>query len=416
MNILWTIGAVMPAIAKELGIQSMHSVSWVDAMSQQLKKRTDVHLTIACSGAVSEVKARTIDSISYYVLPNDCNKVDYWVNILPKVKPNVIHIYGTETSSSKLLVANHSDWPIVISLQGILSEYQRHYYAGLDFITMVKSITFMDIVRPVGFFGGRNDFIRRSKNEKLMIRSVRYVEGRSTWDRVSSMRINPQLKYFYCPRMIRQPFYNAAWNQKAMEAHSIFVHQGNYSIKCLHYVLEALSILKTKYPDIKLHIAGNNIFEPKTFMSKIKKSGYINYIQKLIRKYNIKENIVFTGYLTADRLADYLTRMNVAVIPSAIENAPNSLAEAQLVGTPCIATYVGGNMDMMEHNKEGFLYCFNEPNMLAEYINQIFESPELAASFSEKGKQTAKRRHDPQTLETMLLEIYNNIISDTTKQ
>lgn len=412
MNILWTIGAVMPAVADELGIHSTHSVSWVDAMSQRLKCCEDVSLTIACSGDVLDVKYKEIGNITYYVLPKNCDKVDYWDTLLPKIKPDVIHVYGTESSCSILLISNHQDWPIIISLQGILSEYQRHYYAGLDFLTMAKNITVMDIIRPVGFFGGRKDFVRRSVNEKQLLRMVRYVEGRSTWDRVSARRINPSLKYFFCPRMIRAPFYEINWNQSDVAPHSIFVHQGDYSIKGLHYVLEALYVLKNKYPDIMLHIAGENIFEPQSLVGKLKISGYVNYIRKLIKRYKLKENIKFTGYLSADQLAEYLTRMNVVVIPSAIENAPNSLAEAQLVGTPCIASYVGGNMDMLEHNREGFLYCFNEPNMLAEYICRIFDAPDLALKFSENGKRTAKQRHDPQILVDTILQIYNDVIID----
>ena len=89
--------------------------------------------------------------------------------------------------------------------------------------------------------------------------------------------------------------------------------------------------------------------------------------------------------MNAQDVAVRLSCSHVAVIPSAIENAPNSLAEAELVGTPVIASFVGGNMDMLTHNVDGFLYCYNEPGMLAEYIGRVFNDEELANNQETQG-------------------------------
>lgn len=56
---------------------------------------------------------------------------------------------------------------------------------------------------------------------------------------------------------------------------------------------------------------------------------------------------------------------NVFICPSTIENSPNSLCEAQLLGVPHIASYVGGTADLMKGNEE-CLYRFEETEMLAE--------------------------------------------------
>ena len=98
---------------------------------------------------------------------------------------------------------------------------------------------------------------------------------------------------------------------------------------------------------------------------------------------------------------------HVALIPSAIENSPNSLAEAMLVGTPIVASYVGGVPDMLKDKEEGFLYCYNDPGMLATYISKIFESDELASYFSNNSRKTAWKRHDPLQLENTLIDIYD---------
>ena len=409
MRILWTVNTLMPEVANRLGIKGSHAISWVEAMSTRLRNNPDIILAIASPGNVDKLVVQKIDNIFFYVFPN-IDK-DFWGEIIEDFCPDLIHAYGTEQKHNYYLVKYHKEIPTIVSLQGILTEYQHHYYAGIDFSDMIKYISIKSWFLKDGFFSGRRDFIKRSIIEQNILKEVKYVEGRSTWDRVSALRINPNLQYHYCPRLIRSPFYGANWTVNKMEPHSIFVHQGNYPIKGLHFVFKAISQLRNEYPGIKLYIAGNAYFQPKTLKQKLLQNGYIKYLNQLIKELDISSNIFFTGYLSPKELANKLEQVNVVIIPSSIENAPNSLAEAQLVGTPCIASFVGGNMDMMDHKKDGFLYCYNEPNMLAEYIRQIFESENLANKISENAKVTALKRHNPEFLEKRLLEIYHNLLN-----
>lgn len=412
MRILWTINMLMPNAAKAMGVDAGHAVSWIDAMSKCLSVRDDIKLAIACPLECDAPNIVEVDNIAYYIFPKkNCEKIDYWTEIINSYKPDVIHAYGTEGNHNYLLLKNHNEVPILVSLQGIITEYEHHYYAGIDFSTMLRYTTLKDILVPTGFFSGRCSFIRRSKFEKETLKLARYVEGRSTWDRVSALNINPDLEYYFCPRMIRAPFYKEKWSVDKMERHSILVHQAHYPIKGLHFVLEALGKLKKKYPDVKLYVAGKDILHPEKLSRRLMPGGYAQYLKHLIKINQLEEIIHYTGFLSADQLAKKLTEVNAVVIPSSIENAPNSLAEGEIVGTPTIATFVGGNMDMLEHNKDGFLYCYNEPNMLAEYLTQIFDSDELANNLSEHARTTARKRHDPVTLENTILSIYNSLIS-----
>ena len=154
----------------------------------------------------------------------------------------------------------------------------------------------------------------------------------------------------------------------------------------------------------------HDYFNTKTIKEKLKTTGYIHYLKDLIKEYDLYNNITITGFLDADTLAERLSKTHVAVISSSIENAPNSLAESMIVGVPVCASFVGGNMDMLEHGKQGFLYCYNEPNMLAEYILQIFSSPELSNSFHKNAMEISRKRHDPIVIEKNIMDIYSKII------
>lgn len=416
MNILWSVNTVIPDIAEKLNLRKGHSISWVDAMRTELIKDKDsTKLAIVCHGGF---RTRTLlkyvdDNAIYYILPFDCEWKNYWDSILTEFKPDIIHIYGTERKHNiSLIDAYNEKIPIVISLQGIISEYVKHYYAGISKKEIIRNYTLKDVICHNGIFEGRRKFLRQSKIEEYMFKHIKYVEGRSDWDYATVMNINPALKYYYCPRMIRTPFFNYSWEEKSLITHSVFVHQGDYPIKGLHFMIDALAILKRNYPDIKLFVSGNDIFSSKGLNEK----GYIKFIKRKIKMNQLEGSIHFTGYLNADQLAKRLTSMSVCVIPSAIENAPNALAEAMLVGTPIVASYVGGNAEMLNYGECGLLYCYDEPQMLANRISNCFENHESSITRANRGRTIAKDRHNPETLKNTLLALYQDICSDFIKR
>ena len=65
-------------------------------------------------------------------------------------------------------------------------------------------------------------------------------------------------------------------------------------------------------------------------------------IMSYMRIRELEDKVSFLGPLNAEQMkAEYL-RSNVFLCPSSIENSPNSLGEAQMLGVPCVASYVGG--------------------------------------------------------------------------
>ena len=166
MRILWTVNTLMPSVANKLGYGRGHAISWVDAMSSRLKQRENITLAMATTANVKKVEKHDIDNITYYILPSDCDKVDYWPQILEEFNPDVIHAYGTEKAHNLFLFRDHKEYPIIGSLQGILTEYQHHFYGGLDFSTMLRYTTLQDFFTETGFFSGRNAFIKKALRQE----------------------------------------------------------------------------------------------------------------------------------------------------------------------------------------------------------------------------------------------------------
>ena len=135
-------------------------------------------------------------------------------------------------------------------------------------------------------------------------------------------------------------------------------------------------------------------------------------MQGLIEKYGLKDHITFLGYLSEEQMHEQLLKSNVFVSASAIENHSTALGEAMISGVPSVASCVGGLQEMISHGEDGYLYPFNEPYMMAEYVCRIFEDPELAKKISHHAHEHAVGLFDKEQNCRALLHMYDVINSN----
>ena len=214
--------------------------------------------------------------------------------------------------------------------------------------------------------------------------------------------------YHFGGETLRPVFYeNTIWNYETCRPHSIFLSQAYYPIKGLHMLLKAMPLVLRHYPDATIRIAGSNIARTNGgIIDTLKISNYGMIIRKLINKYKLEKTITFTGALDGDGMRKEYLNSNVFICPSSIENSPNSIGEAQVLGVPVIASYVGGVCDMMRGG-EHWLYRFEEIEMLAYKICEVFK---MGGSIdTEPMRQVALQRHDPVKNMLDLMNIYSAV-------
>ena len=108
-------------------------------------------------------------------------------------------------------------------------------------------------------------------------------------------------------------------------------------------------------------------------------------------------------------VAAYL-ETNVFLCTSSIENSPNSVGEAMLLGMPIISSNVGGVSDMLVHGKEGYLYQADAPYLLAYYIGLLFDDQEKERELGENARIHARKTHNKEENIKKLLEIYAELL------
>lgn len=419
MKVLWIVNTIFPYPAEKINRKATSFGGWLNGLANKLKEIKDIKLSIATVYNGKDIKKFDDGSIVYYLLPGapaikyNFKLEEYWKIVNEDFKPDLVHIHGTEFTHGLAFKNACQKVKCIVSIQGLVSVCSEVYTANISTKEIIKNITFRDFIKMDNIFQQKKQFKNRGENEKKLIEEADAILGRTTWDYANTIYINKAKKYYISNETLRDEFYNNyEWNINEIERHTIFCSQASYPIKGLHYLLKTVEILKHKYPDIKLYVAGPNILENSTVKLKIKRTGYAKYLAKLVKKYKLEKQIVFTGILNEKQMINRLLKTNVFVLPSAIENSSNSLGEAMLLGMPCVASNTGGTMDILEHKKEGFLYPYTEPTVCAKYIEDYFEDDNLCKKMGEKAKEIAHLRHDPKENARKIVEIYKEMIGE----
>lgn len=420
MNILWLINIPLPEASQLMGENPSPFGGWLINASKDLANKEDVELSIAFpsnkANKFRELKGEKINYYPFIPVKEKDNKViennESFETLLNNLKPDIVHIYGTEIAHTLSMVntCNKINIKTVISVQGLVSIIEKHMYSNLP-IYAIYGNTFRNIIRKDNVRGLKKLFRNRGKNEIEAIKRTNHIIGRTTWDKACSNQINPQANYHFCNETLREEFYKHQWDVNDCEKHSIFLSQGQYPIKGLHYMLEAIPLILKRFPKAKVYISGKDITKSDSIKDKLLMTYYGKYIKKMIKKLNLERNVVFTGPLDEKKMCQRYLKSHVFVCPSSIENSPNSLGEAMILGVPSVASYVGGIPDMLKDKEEGFLYQHDAPYMLAQYVCEIFENQDLALKFSKNARERALKTHDRDENTRRLIEIYNEIVS-----
>ena len=416
MRILWITNNLFPDVCKEIGVNEPLNTGWTfSSANALLKNHSDINLAVATLYDGDHLKTMVLNGITYFLVPKSgSNKVYsakleyYWKDIQEQYLPDVVHIHGTEYPHGLAYINACGNHHVVVSIQGLVNVYERYYYGEISIKQLLKMTTLRDIIRRDTIFNQHKNMQQRGLIEKITLKSVQHIIGRTSWDKAHSWATNPQANYHFCNEILRNKFYESTWTLKNCEKNSIFLSQAHYPIKGFQQIIKALPLILRHYPNTKIYVAGNNFFTNRGW----RLNGFGNHIRSLMKAYSVTNNIIFTGLLSETEICNRYLSSHVFICPSSIENSPNSIGEAQLLGVPCVASYVGGIANMVTDGETGLLYRFEEFEMLAAAVCRIFANDSLALKLSEKSRESAITRHDKLINAKSLNNIYRTIYND----
>lgn len=427
---------MLPAFAKSVGLPFSNREGWLTGCFHRLveeKVETGSEENLIELGVCIPVPEqfrncrKEVDGAVFYGYTENLSTPEIYDSklegrfaaVLEDFHPDVVHIFGTEFPHTLAMVrAFGKPEKTLIGIQGLCCAIAEAYMAQLPYAVQ-RAKTFRDIVRKDSLREQQEKYRLRAANERKALQLTSHVTGRTTFDREGTYAIHPEERYHLMNETLRPEFYKGRWDLNSVEKHSIFLSQGDYPLKGFHFVLEAMPRIRKEFPDAKVYVAGNSIIgnvggvlPKKRLPEAVWISAYGLYLKKLIRDNNLEDHVVMLGPLDADQMMARYQRSHVYVCPSVLENSPNSLCEAMLLGMPVIASNVGGIPDLVTNGEEGLLFPSGDVEDLADDICNLFTNDQFACRLGSAAHKEAVVRHNAHTNYLRLLEIYHTIAGE----
>ena len=384
---------------------------WVGSLLERLKETSEVSLAVCGEGKGEWGQIQ--DEITLFPIDTFCsfkNRLKRKVNIdneekllLPGMlraihdfKPDVIHIWGTEYPYGT--VCCHTDIPCILHIQGILTPYCNAKFPPGFHKSQFWKAEWLHLSRIYRILSFEHVMRKRAEREIRILKACPNFLGRTAWDKSIAALYNPDARYFYDSEMLRTPFMQEAksWKVQQNKKKTLVSVISMPYYKGHDLILKTAKLLSEHYEsEFTWKVFG--VYSMKFWEKNLKISASGGHVE-------------LCGTVSAEKLKNELLDADVFIQPSYIDNSPNSLCEAQLLGLPVIATAVGGIPSLIKDNENGFLVAANDPFMMAERIIQILKNPVLAESLGKTAGVSAAERHDPETIINDLLSAYRKIL------
>ena len=423
MKVLWFAGSC-GYFPETTGTAAGHGTGyngggWMPSLLNEVKKQEGMELGVCFAMDGQPFKAIQ-DNINYYPFPNhkkpwkdkvldilyykhpERDRVLWsqyegrFKQVIDDFKPDIIHIFGSELYFG--LATFVATCPIILHIQGILS---LSIYTWFPSGVSKRSYIFQDW-NPKHIYNRFQLYVywqRSCYREQEVLKHTKHVIGRTHWDKLATEMLNPDRIYHYGGEILRPEFYKEH-NRLIPKKFTIVTTSSSPMYKGFDYVLQIANVLKNvMHLDFVWQVYGN--VDPK-------------FHQKFTGLRYEELNIKLMGVASAIELCNAISNATVYFQPSYIENSPNSVCEAQILGVPVVATNVGGTASLIEEGKTGFLVPTNDPFTAAYRICQIANDESLNYSIGKLARAAALKRHDRDSIVRELLSTYQEMLSQNT--
>lgn len=418
IRVLWFTNT--PSLASgRLGVKN-YMGGWISSLEMEIAKFLDIKLGIAFPFEASKRNDFMIGSTRYFPIPitleggkvagilkrwrhqiEPSDEVLVYENIVNEFHPDIIHVFGSERSFG--LIGSVSNKPMILQIQGNLSVYTEKWFSGVTYWDVIRYCKRKPFLQGFGIYHSYYLFRKRAIREREILKQCKYIIGRTDWDRRISSILSPESRYFQCEELLRPPFYNNQWKYIEREGKTLITTISPVTYKGLETILRSANLLKnTGKVKFKWNLVGVN-----------GKEEIVRISEGVTNLRFSDNNIIFKGAVNPDQLIDFLLESDCYVHPSHIENSPNSVCEAMILGVPVIATYAGGTSSIVNDGFEGTLIQDGDSYALAGAILELVTSPERMMLFSKNARKRAIGRHNPETVIRTVLEIYQTVLEST---
>ena len=389
---------------------------WQDALENVIRGCNEIELYIAFESTDNNAKVKVIDGITYIPMVTHYSfaerKLGNWTwrvneekviplgrKVIEEYKPDLIHVFGNEWPFG--LLAQYTDIPFVIHIQGSIIPYNNALYPpkynGYTFVKAAGWNLRKDWHRLNAYYKDKS----RLEMEKRIWKYVKHYMGRTSWDKALVNTLTKGSTYHHVEEALRPTFLNNEnlWTCPIGGKVKLLTTGCTTFWKGIDVMLKTANVLKEAGVDFEWNIAGGMSSELQEIVERKEGMRYAD------------NNIKFVGFCTPEQLIDLMCSSTMYVHTAYIENSPNSICEAQIVGMPIVSTMVGGISTLVRNGEEGDLLPANDPWQIANAIIELSKDKDRMIRYSTNSRQHALERHAPENIKTQLLNCYKDLVS-----
>lgn len=416
MKVLWFTNT--PCGASEKLNKNSISGGWLISLEHAIIKQDDIYLFI-CFYNENNVKPFNYNKTTYFPIYrknsgskmgryfnrilnrtyNDRNEVSQLFSVINSVKPDIIHIHGTEDNFG--LLQKYTNVPVIISIQGILSSITEKYYSGIPQSVVFKCESLLTKLLKKSKNYTYSNYMAIARREKEILNLTKYIIGRTEWDQRVTSVLAPKSKYFFNNEILRSSFYVHEWCKVsfAMPLQLVTI-TGDELFKGFETIIKVSQILKQH----------STLPFEWTIIGLSQNSGCVKIVEQWLKINTSNVHIKLTGQKNEKEVVEILLKSDIYCQVSHIENSPNSLCEAMLLGMPIISTFAGGASSLLTDKKEGIIVQDGEPYSFAGAILELANNLILATQYGKSARIRAVERHNKKRIIENLISIYKSIL------
>jgi len=415
--VLWLTNMEPLAVCRRLSSPVPTGGGWVESLRRALQGKHSLQLGVAVLGE-QPFQPFDEEGVRYFRVEAPATRrgfggvADRWrhravdqlmlgrgMAAIDSFEPDLIHVHGSEGPFG--LLSELVDLPVLISLQGLLVVCSRFSLTGIPLAEVLRDVTSLEFAKGRGLVHDSWKMRIAAQRELTILKSCRYFVGRTEWDRSVLSVVNPDAHYYHADEVLRPDFYGHRWETVPDSPFVVYTTGGMAPYKGLVNLIEAVALLRESVrQDVQLRVGGRI---PDTIMWPI--------AQRAVRRLGLEGATAWLGPLGPAAIVSELLAASVYVHPALVENSPNALAEAMMVGVPCVASAAGGIPSMLCDGVDGLLCAPNDVYGLAGRIAAVEADGLLAARLGRSAHARAQRRHDPRGIAKAMLEIYEDVFA-----
>jgi glycosyltransferase involved in cell wall biosynthesis len=165
--------------------------------------------------------------------------------------------------------------------------------------------------------------------------------------------------------------------------------------KDLPTLLQAVALLVQREPSFRLQVAGDGPCLQETQQT-VQRLGLGDHVQLLGERRDVPS---------------ILRRASLFVLPSRTEGISLTLLEAMASGLPVVATRVGGNAEVIDDGRTGWLVPAGDARQLADAIGRLWRNPDEARQFGQAGRRRVEDYFDVDLMVGQYEELYQEVLA-----